>query len=81
VPYLHIILFGFNLLFLVKPFYSLALTLQIAFYALALVDYLLQRKGKPPHILGIPFSFCLVNLAALLGVARFVVGKKAGRAG
>jgi len=46
-----------------------------------LVDYLLQRKGKPPHILGIPFSFCLVNLAALLGVAWFVVGKKAGRAG
>ena len=28
--------------------------------------------------MGIPF-FCLVNLAALVGVVRFVLGKKAGR--
>jgi len=54
------------------------LALQIAFYGLALLDYLWQRKAKAPRVLGISFSFCLVNLAALVGVARFVMGKKAG---
>jgi hypothetical protein len=56
----------------------LVLALQIAFYGLALLDYLWQRKAKAPRVLGISFSFCLVNLAALVGVARFVMGKKVG---
>lgn len=79
VPYFLIILFGFNLLLLDHPFYFLTLALQIAFYALAISCYLWQKKGKPPRIVGIPFSFCLVNLAALVGVARFAIGKKSGR--
>jgi len=54
------------------------LALQIPFYGLALLGYLWQIKGKPPRIMGIPFSFCLVNLAALMGVARFLAGKKSG---
>ena len=53
--------------------------LQFAFYALAAIGYVWQKKGKPPRFLGIPFSFCLVNLAALVGVARFLMGKTAGR--
>ncbi|MBU1748401.1 MAG: hypothetical protein KKA73_11990, partial [Chloroflexi bacterium] len=79
VPYFLIALFAVNLLLLDQPFYCLALALQIAFYALAAAGTLWQRQGKPPRILGIPFSFCLVNLAALVGVARFVMGRQAGR--
>lgn len=79
VPYFLIILFGANVLLLGGFFYRLTLSLQIAFYIMALVGYLWQKKGKPPRILGLPFSFCLVNLAALVGVAWFVMGKKAGR--
>jgi len=76
VPYFLIGLFTVNLLLLNHPFYRLTLALQIAFYALAIAGYLWQKRGKPTHILGIPFSFCLVNLAALVGVARFMIGKK-----
>lgn len=79
VPYFFVALFALNLLLLRHPFYRLAMALQIGFYALAFLGYLWQRNGKPPRILGIPFSFCLVNLAALVGVARFIMGKKAGR--
>jgi cellulose synthase/poly-beta-1,6-N-acetylglucosamine synthase-like glycosyltransferase len=79
VPYFLIALFAFNLLLLDQLFYNLALMLQIAFYMIALAGYLWQRKSKPSRILGIPFSFCLVNLAALVGVARFVMRKKAGQ--
>lgn len=79
VPYFLIALFAFNLLLLDHPFYRLVLLLQIAFYAMALVGYLWQSKSRPPRILGIPFSFCLVNLAALVGVAKFVMHKKTER--
>lgn len=79
VPYFLIALFIVNLLLLGQPLYTCALALQIIFYSLALAGYLWQRKSKPPRVLGIPFSFCLVNLAALVGVARFAMGKKSGR--
>lgn len=79
VPYFLIGLFIINVLLSGQPFYNVTLALQIIFYAPALLGYLWQRKEKPPNILGIPFSFCLVNLAALIGVARFVMGKKAGK--
>jgi cellulose synthase/poly-beta-1,6-N-acetylglucosamine synthase-like glycosyltransferase len=79
VPYFLIALLIDNLVLSGHPFYYLTLALQIAFYTLALAGYLWQKKGKPPRILGILFSFCLVNLAALVGVARFVMGKQAGQ--
>jgi len=79
VPYFLIALLAVNLLLLDQSFYRLALALQLAFYALAAAGYLWQKRGKPPRILGLPFSFCLVNGAALVGVARFALGKKAGR--
>ncbi len=79
VPYFLITLFAVNLLLLDHPFYRLTLALQIAFYALALAGYLWQSKAKPAGILGMPFFFCLVNGAALVGVVRFIMGKKSGR--
>lgn len=79
VPYFLIALFAFNFLLLGSLFFNITFFLQIAFYALALAGYMWQRKAKPPGILGLPFSFCLVNLAGLVGVARFVKGTKAGR--
>jgi len=79
VPYFLIIIFAVNLFLLGQPFYNLILSLQIIFYALAMGGYLWQKIGKPPRFLGIPFSFCLVNTAALIGVAKFAMGKKSGR--
>jgi len=79
IPYFLIVLFIVNLLLADHPLYRLTMALQMVFYALAVVGYLWQEKGKPPRVLGIPFSFCLVNLAALVGVALFVLGKKAGQ--
>lgn len=80
VPYFLVAVFALNLLLVAHPVYRLTLGLQLAGYAAAGFGYLWQRTGrKPPRILGIPFSFCLVNAAALVGVARFVMGKKSGR--
>lgn len=80
VPFFLMALFGVNLLLLDQPFYRFTLAAQIVCYALAGLGYLWQRtRRKPPLFLGIPFSFCLVNAAAAVGVARFLMGKKAGR--
>ena len=79
VPYFLITFFGFNLLLLGNPLYDLTLALQIAFYGLAIAGYLWQRNGKAPRVLGLPFSFCLVNIAALVGVARFLMGNRSGQ--
>lgn len=79
VPYFLIVLFIFNLALLGDTFYNITLGLQLFFYVFAVTGYLWQKKSKPPHIMGIPFSFCLVNLAAFVGVARFVMGKKMGK--
>lgn len=78
-PYFLIALFALNLWLLSQPLYHLTLEVQLAFYALAVAGYLSQRKGKPSRVFGIPLSFCLVNLAALVGVVRFLIGKKAGK--
>jgi hypothetical protein len=79
VPYFLIALFVANLLLLDQPFYRFTLAAQWVCYGLAGLGYLWQRGGrKPPRFLGIPFSFCLVNAAAAVGVARFLMGKKSG---
>ena len=80
VPYFLVALFATNLLLFDQPFYRFTLAAQIVCYGLAGLGYLWQRTGtKPPRMLGIPFSFCLVNAAAAVGVARFLMGKKSGR--
>ena len=79
VPYFLILILVANLFLIHLPFYQIIFILQIFFYMSALTGYLWQRSGKPPFIFGIPFSFCLVNLAALVGVARFFTGKKSGQ--
>jgi cellulose synthase/poly-beta-1,6-N-acetylglucosamine synthase-like glycosyltransferase len=79
VPYFLIVLSATNLLLLHHPFYRFTLAAQLACYALGGLGYLWQRSGcKPPRMLGIPFSFCLVNAAAAVGVARFLMGRKSG---
>ena len=79
VPYFLVLLLIATIFLIHIPFYQVIFILQIIFYLSALTGYLWQRSGKPPFIFGIPFSFCLVNLAALVGVARFLVGKKSGQ--
>ena len=79
VPYFLIAIFTIHLMLLDCSLYCVVLALEITFYALAVTGYMWQRKGKPPRVIGIPFSFCLINLAALVGVARFVIMKRSGR--
>ena len=79
VPYFLVLLLVTNQFLVHTHFYQVIFILQIIFYLSALIGYLWQRNGKPVLVFGIPFFFCLVNLAALVGVARFLMGKKSGQ--
>ncbi|MFC1559161.1 glycosyltransferase family 2 protein [Gemmatimonadota bacterium] len=79
VPYFLIIIFITNLLLLHMFIYIVIFIVQMTFYLSALICYISQKYGKSLSICKIPFSFCLVNIAALVGVARFFMGKKSGQ--
>lgn len=71
VPYYLIAIFFLNMALLDKPFYKWIFILQIAFYLLALAG--MKFKSKITYI---PYYFCLVNYAALLGTLRALTGKR-----
>lgn len=57
-------------------FYAGLLGLQILFYLLAIIGLLLQITGNKTRIFYVPFYFCMVNGAALIGLGRLLFGKK-----
>ena len=79
IPFFLIAILILNVLLANRLFYTLLLGAQIVFYGLAAVGFLWQRKNKPPWPMSVPLAFCVVNAASLVGVLRFLVGKRAGR--
>ena len=55
--------------------YALTLGLQVAFYLLALLGWSLRRRRTLPSLLSVPFYFCLVNVAAALGIGEALAGR------
>jgi cellulose synthase/poly-beta-1,6-N-acetylglucosamine synthase-like glycosyltransferase len=54
--------------------FRLALVAQVTFYAAALGGFLLRGRSAVGRCLAAPSAFCLMNYAALVGVARFLRG-------
>ncbi|MBZ5695439.1 MAG: glycosyltransferase family 2 protein [Acidobacteriia bacterium] len=57
-----------------SPFYRLFLLLQVGFYVLAAIGWLIESRASAPKILYLPYYFCLVNLASLIGIAKCFQG-------
>ena len=55
---------------------QLAIIAQLLFYGLAIAGWRQRRAGALPNYLYIPFYFCTMNLAALLGLIRFLSGSQ-----
>jgi poly-beta-1,6-N-acetyl-D-glucosamine synthase len=71
VPYYMIIVFILNLFLLDQLLYQIFFALQILFYLLAVLGIWMKTK-----LTYIPYYFCLVNYAALLGTLRALSGKR-----
>lgn len=73
IPFFLILLFVSNLFLIASRLYQIFLIGQVALYSLAVLGLVIRhRRG----LLSIPFYFCMVNLAALVGVTRAIIGKK-----
>ncbi len=59
-----------------STFYLVVLLAQLAFYALALVAWLLERVGIHNRALAMPQYFVLANLASLIGFYQFARGER-----
>jgi cellulose synthase/poly-beta-1,6-N-acetylglucosamine synthase-like glycosyltransferase len=57
-------------------FYRTAFLLQLVFYALAIGGHLVAVGEKRSPVLGIPYAFCLLNWATVVGLFRFLMGRQ-----
>ena len=62
-------------LFLRGWFYSSVFVLQLGFYSLALIA-LLRSQRKSPRIVHLSFTFVMLNVAAVVGLFKFITGDK-----
>jgi cellulose synthase/poly-beta-1,6-N-acetylglucosamine synthase-like glycosyltransferase len=57
-------------------FYRAALALQLVFYSFALTGHLVAGRERLSAALGVPYAFCLLNWATLVGFLRFLKGQQ-----
>ena len=67
---------GANLLLMQEPLYALALAGQLALYGAAACGHLLRNNRGNNRLLGIPYAFCLLNWAVVVGLVRFINGRQ-----
>ena len=58
------------------PLYRWMLWGQLAFYGLGAIGFLLARLGRSAGLLAVPFYFLLMNVTALIGLARYLMGHR-----
>jgi cellulose synthase/poly-beta-1,6-N-acetylglucosamine synthase-like glycosyltransferase len=60
---------------LASQFFRIVLAAQLLFYALALIGWLRSNAARLSRIFYVPYYFCLVNLASLVGIMDNYRGK------
>jgi len=79
LPNFLICIFVLNILLIQFSLYRFFFTLQIMFYFFAFIGYLLDKIEIKFAPFGIPLSFCLRNLIALVGLYDFIAGKRVSK--
>ena len=77
--FLIFILIASGILAFSSGFFMAILLLQIAFYAAALVGWILEKRGIGLGFLAIPTYFVLTNAASLMGFYKFLRGERYAR--
>ncbi|MDQ6903337.1 MAG: glycosyltransferase family 2 protein [Bacteroidota bacterium] len=54
--------------------YKIILGAQLVFYILALAGWLFERKQIKVKLLFVPFYFCMMNVAVIMGIKRYFLG-------
>ncbi|MBD3272260.1 MAG: glycosyltransferase [Elusimicrobia bacterium] len=76
IPFLLLLLFVSNVFLIsMHSIYMMMFMLQLIFYVLAITKSLFLKKSTI-RIFLVPYHFCLINYAAAIGVAQFILQKK-----
>lgn len=73
-PVFLIFAFSASVLLWQFPFYRIATLLQAGFFMLAVAGWAVASRPKLSKVLYLPYYFCLVNLASLFGIFKFLGG-------
>lgn len=80
VPFLMILSLIINLIIVFKGSialtYQLLLFAQVGFYLAAISGWILEERHIKVKIFFIPYYFCMMNYAVIMGIIRFVSGKQ-----
>lgn len=76
IPIYLPIIFIVNLFLLNSLFFQITIGLQIIFYAIAILGYLLEKKQWHNVLFYTPFYYCLVNIASLRAILEYFIKKK-----
>jgi cellulose synthase/poly-beta-1,6-N-acetylglucosamine synthase-like glycosyltransferase len=78
VPLLLVAAFVCSLSMVTQLEFALLFLAQCAFYGMAGAGYYWKKKrGRAGALLSVPFHFCLMNVALLFGLFRYLAGKQA----
>ncbi|WP_259070652.1 glycosyltransferase family 2 protein [Mucilaginibacter sp. X4EP1] len=75
-PFLLILVFFLNALLVDEPFYQLVFFAQILFYVLAMLGFIMEKRQIRIKALFIPYYFCVMNYAVLMGIIRYFSNKQ-----
>jgi len=80
VPFLMILALLINLWIVfhgsISLVYQLLLLAQVGFYLLAISGWILEEKQIKIKIFFIPYYFCMMNYAVIMGIFRFASGRQ-----
>ena len=79
IPAFLVLIFISSTFLLSNAFYAVALGVQSLFYVLAVLGLLAERTRRKIPAVYIPFYFCLLNVAAVVGIVQLVARKQVGR--
>ncbi|MBN9299906.1 MAG: glycosyltransferase family 2 protein [Filimonas sp.] len=57
-----------------SPLYIAVFALQVLFYAMALLGWIMEKRQLKIKILFIPYYFCMMNYAVMAGIRRYMRG-------
>ncbi len=80
VPFLMILALIINCIIVASGYdtwvYDVLLILQIIFYGMALLGWILEARRIKVKILFIPYYFCMMNYAVIRGIFRYASGRQ-----
>jgi biofilm PGA synthesis N-glycosyltransferase PgaC len=78
-PFLLILVFVLNVLLALQPgdvFFKIILVGEVFFYVLALTGFITEKRQIRIKVLFIPYYFCVMNYAVLMGIIRYFTKKQ-----